>query len=419
VISGRAAVGETSDVSTTRDFGQGPGPRVYVVIPVHNRLGFTRKCLGALKLSTWATIDILVVDDGSTDGTREALLAEYPEVAVLPGDGQLWWTGAMATAIGTLKARFQPGEFVMSVNNDTQVEPSSVSRLIEVSRAHGRGMVAAAARTEDGCYVAVGARLPFDRTLGSSLGLCQGEGTGELSVVEADTVFGRATLIPVEAFDMVGNYRAKEFPQYWGDSDFSLRARRAGIRQVVTFSTIVRCAEDAHTTGLHYIPQRIVSLGQAVRMLLSRRSNLCLLYAARFMWLHAPEGRRLASVARQCSRNCRIVLRKTLPGLVLHSVVTALRHTRTLPDQPLTYPEMRKLGFDPAALVQEQVVVAGRVRHAYWIVGSFMKMWRTHPEYRRLMLHSRNPVNWLRKARWFRRAKRRERRRCGRGGQNV
>jgi GT2 family glycosyltransferase len=406
-------------VSQARDFGQGRGSRVYVVVPVHNRLGFTRKCLGALKLSTWAKIDIFVVDDGSTDGTREALQAEYPDVTVLPGDGRLWWTGAMATAVGTLKARFQPGDFVMSVNNDTQVEPSTVPRLIEVSTAHRRGMVAAAARTEDGRYVAAGARLPFDRTLGSSVGLCQEEGKGELSVVEADTVFGRATLIPVEAFDAVGNYRAKEFPQYWGDSDFSLRARQAGIRQLVTFSTIVRCAEDARTTGLHYIPQRIVSLQQAARMLLSRRSNLCLLYAARFMWLHAPEGRRLASVARQCSRNCGIVLRRTRPGLVLHLVVSVLRRTRFLPDQLLTYPEMRRLGFDPAALVREGVVVAGRIRHAYWIVESFTKMWRAHPEYRRLMLHSRNPMNRLRKARWFRRAERRERRRRGRGGQNV
>jgi GT2 family glycosyltransferase len=389
------------------------------VIPVHNRLGFTRKCLGALKLSTWASIEIFVVDDGSTDGTREALEAEYPEVTVLPGNGRLWWTGAMATAIGTLKARFQPGEFVMSVNNDTEVEPSTVSQLIEVSTAHGRGIVAAAARKEDGRYVAAGARLPFDRTLGSSLGLCQEEGKGELSVVEADTVFGRATLIPVEAFDVAGNYRAREFPQYWGDSDFSLRAQRAGIRQLITFSTIVRCAEDARTTGLHYIPQRSVTLREAARMLFSRRSNLCVLYAARFMWLHAPEGRKLASVARQCSRNCRIVLRKTRAGIVLHAVVAVFRRTRILPDQLLTYPEMRRLGFDPTALVRNRVVVAGSVRHAYWIVESFVKMWRAHPEYRRLMLHSRNPVNRLRKARWFRRAERRERRRRGRSGQSV
>jgi GT2 family glycosyltransferase len=410
------------------DLGQSPGPRVYVVIPVHNRLDFTRRCLSTLKLSTWANIEVVVIDDGSTDGTKEALRAEYPEVTVLAGDGSLWWTGAMAEAVETLRARFQAGEFVMSVNNDTQVEPNTVSRLIEVSVAHGRAIVAAAARRGDGRYIAAGALLLFDRTLGASVGLRRKEGKGALNVVEADAVFGRATLVPVEAFDVVGNYRPREFPQYWGDSDFSLRARRAGIRQLVTFSTIVRCAEDARTTGLHHVPQRIVSVRQAAQMLFSRRSNLCLLYAARFMWLHAPQGLKLASVVRQCSKSCRMALERTLPGLVFFSAVLLLRHmarrirrmaARMLPDQLLTYPEMRRLGFDPTTLVRERVVVAGRIRHAYWIIEPFMKMWRAHPEYRRLMLHSRNPVNRVRKALWFRRAERWQRRRRGRGGRNV
>ena len=396
---------------------QRPDSRVYVVIPVHNRLDFTRRCLDALTLSTWGRRKIVVVDDGSTDGTKEALQAEYPDVTVLPGNGRLWWTGAMASAVRSLENRFQAGEYLMSLNNDTLVEPDTVSRLIEVSMMYGRGMVAAAARKEDGRYVAVGARLPFGRTLGSSLGQCRQEAKGELGVVEADTLFGRATLIPVEAFEVVGNYRPEQFPQYWGDSDFSLRAQRAGIPQLITFATVVRCAEDARTTGLHYAPEHVVSLRQAVTMLFSRRSNFCLLYAARFMWMHAPEGQRLVSVFRLCSSNCHVVLRRTLLYPVMRSVAALSR--RILPDQLLTYPEMRRLGFDPAALVREKVVVAGRIRHAYWIVESFTTMWHEHPEYRRLMLHSRNPLNRLRKARWFRRAERRERRRLARGGQRV
>lgn len=394
-----------------------PDTRVYVVIPVHNRLAFTRQCLDTLKLSTWGRIEIVVVDDGSTDGTREALQAEYPGVTVLRGNGGLWWTGAMASAVRALRDRFQAGEYVLSLNNDTLVEPDTVARLVEVSMLSGRAMVAAAARKEDGRYVAAGARLPFDRTLGSSLGQHRQEATGALGVIEVDTLFGRATLIPVEVFAAVGNYRPEHFPQYWGDSDFSLRALRAGIPQLITFATVVRCAEDARTTGLHYAPEHLVSLRQAARMLLSRRSNFCLLYAARFMWMHAPEGQRLVSVFRLCSTNCHVVLRRTVLYPVMRSVAALFQ--RIVPNQLLTYSEMRRLGFDPAVLVREKVVVAGRIRHAYWIVESFITMWLEHPEYRRLMLHSRNPLNRLRKARWFRRAERRERRRLARGGQRV
>ena len=414
--------GQSWDVSLVApDLGEARVARVYVVIPVHNRLAFTRECLAALKLSTWPNLEVVVIDDGSTDGTREALRAEYHEITILDGDGGLWWTGAMAKAVETLKPRFQPGDFIMSVNNDTKVEPTTVSRLIEVSLAHGRGMVAAAALREDSRYLATGARLPFDRALGISVGLRPKDGKGELQVVEADAVFGRATLIPVEVFDVVGNYRPKEFPQYWGDSDFSLRARRTGIRQLVTFATIVRCAEDARTTGLHHAPRRIVSMRQAAQMLFSRRSNLCLLYAARFMWLHAPEGRKSVSVIRLCSKSCWLAFRKTLPALVVLFPFMVLHRImrKVVSGQLLTYPEMRRLGFDPSTLVGEHVVVPAEIPHVFWVNEPFLAMWRTYPGYRPLLLHSRNPLNRVRKALWIRRARRRQRRMLARGARHV
>ncbi|MFP3345185.1 glycosyltransferase, partial [Halomonas sp. SIMBA_159] len=66
------------------------------IIPVHNRKNITLKCLETLKqcgdLDRYYTI---VVDDGSTDGTSEAITNLYPEVTILTGDGNLWWTGAI------------------------------------------------------------------------------------------------------------------------------------------------------------------------------------------------------------------------------------------------------------------------------------------------------------------------------------
>src|SRR5262249_46351514 len=155
------------------------------------------------------------------------------------------------------------------------------------------------------------------------------------------------------------------FPQYWGDSDFSLRAGRAGIRQLITFATIVRCAEDARTTGLHHATRRIVSMRQAAQMLFSRRSNLCLLYGARFMWQHAPEGRKSLSVIRLCSKSSWLAVQKTLPALVLMFPFIVLHRIvrKALSGQLVTYPEMRKLGLDPTALVGEHVVVPAGVPH--------------------------------------------------------
>ena len=61
---------------------------VYIIIPVHNRKQITLKCLENLdKSGDLQQYHVVVVDDGSTDGTTEAINNLFPDVKVLPGDG--------------------------------------------------------------------------------------------------------------------------------------------------------------------------------------------------------------------------------------------------------------------------------------------------------------------------------------------
>ena len=63
---------------------------VRFVIPVHNRREISIRCqehLRSLRVTDWA--EITVIDDGSTDGTSEAIAAGFPEVEDLQGDGSL------------------------------------------------------------------------------------------------------------------------------------------------------------------------------------------------------------------------------------------------------------------------------------------------------------------------------------------
>src|SRR5215217_5303949 len=66
-----------------------------LVIPVHGGLRLTVQCLDALRGCDPLPVMVIVVDDGSPDDTAAHLATHYPDVHVVPGDGNLWWGGAI------------------------------------------------------------------------------------------------------------------------------------------------------------------------------------------------------------------------------------------------------------------------------------------------------------------------------------
>src|SRR6266511_1183816 len=78
------------------------GPRVAAVMAAYNRRELTLACLRSLRAqpAPGVTLDAFVLDDASTDGTGQAIAAEFPEAALLRGTGRLYWNGGMRTAFG-------------------------------------------------------------------------------------------------------------------------------------------------------------------------------------------------------------------------------------------------------------------------------------------------------------------------------
>ncbi len=97
--------------------------KVTVIIPNYNGMAFMEACMEALAGQTCRDFEVLVVDNGSTDGSVEWLKArEIPSVFLAENTG---FSGAVNTGIRAAKT-----PYVILLNNDTEAEPDYVGQLL-------------------------------------------------------------------------------------------------------------------------------------------------------------------------------------------------------------------------------------------------------------------------------------------------
>ncbi|BAQ15723.1 glycosyltransferase family 2 protein [Methyloceanibacter caenitepidi] len=227
--------------------------KVHVIIPTHNRQALAERCLERVFAQTaMNSMTVTVVDDGSTDGTAAMLAEKFPAAGVIEGDGNLWWTGAVAKALDTLRPDFARGDFFLLVNDDTLLGADTVEALVRISEQSGRaGVAPIAVDAASGHAISTGWAPGSGPVLNDleKLHAAMAENGGLYPV---QTLFGRCSLFPVEILDRVGNYDAALFPHYYGDADFCLRAGKEGFRFFVTDAASIEVVEEQAATGVHF-----------------------------------------------------------------------------------------------------------------------------------------------------------------------
>lgn len=200
---------------------------VFIVVPVHNRKAFTRACLISLQNQTWQQFRVVVVDDGSTDGTREMLAVEFPSVTVLRGDGNLFWTAAIN--LGIRYALAHGAAHILTLNNDTMAAPDFMEEMMRWSARKPGALLGALdldIKTGEPNYGGelISATWGTYRHLLPRLPKDQRHGVHEVSLLP-----GRGLLIPAKVFDALGLFAEKALPHYMADYDFTCMAKRKGF----------------------------------------------------------------------------------------------------------------------------------------------------------------------------------------------
>lgn len=232
-------------------------PLVSVVVVCWNSKQHLPVCLGSLRLQAYPSVEVIVVDNGSTDGSREYVESEHPGVRVHAIDRNVGYAPANNAGFRVAK-----GEYLVVLNPDTEVEPDFVSELVVAVDQDGVGLA-----TSRICYFDDRDRVNAcgNEVHLTGIGYCRGldQPAGEFDMpAMVPSVSGCAFMIRRDVLDRIGGFDDDYFT-YVEDSDLSLRAHLAGYRIAFAPKSIVY-----HKYALRMTPQKLYFIERNRRLTL-------------------------------------------------------------------------------------------------------------------------------------------------------
>lgn len=259
--------------------------KIYIPIPVHNRIDYTLKCIRCIKSQTYKNYEIIIIDDGSTDGTAQKIGEKWPDISILKGHGGLWWTGAMRIAIEYIMKRAHDNDFILCQNNDTVFDKDYLKILVSSSVKKNRIIVGTICKDyNDGKIIHTAPKISWDFFYTYSPELpkepCD-------LLFDVDTLNTRGTLIPIEVFKEIGNFSGK-LPHYGADQDFFYRAKKGGFALAVSYRAVTYSIDPAMPFHEKIISKNKKSLHDIFMLYFSRKSSMNLRKRTWLILRHAP-----------------------------------------------------------------------------------------------------------------------------------
>jgi GT2 family glycosyltransferase len=228
--------------------------KIEIVIPVYNRRETTLKGLQSLtKIDTEGfDVNIIIVDDGSTDGTADAIRLNYPQVKIIEADGTLHY--AAGTNRGISDALTRNPDYIVTANDDAVFHDQFLQRLVKTAKENPRSVIGGLLLLWDEPHKVFQVDFKWK--------VLQGGWTqrNDLTVFdfpktafEVEGLAGNCVLIPVQAINEAGLMDEKNFPVGWGDIQYFVRMKKFGWKLMVEPRSYIWCEPNTYPAPLHKV----------------------------------------------------------------------------------------------------------------------------------------------------------------------
>ena len=223
-----------------------------VIMTCYNRRETTLSCLRALyvcNLPESLHFQVYLVDDGSTDGTADAVATDFPDVRIIQGDGSLFWNGGMRLAFS---AALEKGyDYYLWLNDDTTLYPDAVALLlkceIDYFEKTGRhALIVGSTSNSSGDKTTYGGLVRASRWQRTRFTLLP---MGN-EVQHCDTINGNCVLVPTQIANELGTLESA-YAHGMGDIDYGLRAKKHSYEILVAPGYVGVCDHNSVKGSFH------------------------------------------------------------------------------------------------------------------------------------------------------------------------
>jgi len=248
---------------------------IYILLPVHNRREITRVFIDCLVTQTYQNYHLVLIDDGSTDGTEQMVREWVENLTVIRGKGNWWWAGCLQQGFNFLKKkRLSQDDYVLIINDDVVFGKDFLARGISILDKNKQTLLLAQFQDED--------NSPPQET-GFHADLKTYTFDYASSSEDINCLHTRGLFLKWADFVDIGGFHPILLPHYLSDLEFTIRAYKKGYRCLTTPELTLSYNIDQIDPPIDY-----TSFSRFWRSLFSIKQNYNPIYQISFIFLACP-----------------------------------------------------------------------------------------------------------------------------------